>query len=64
MDPLDDLFLNGVLCYLPLESSAQLGILSMASVRVVKPNLLFCIHQRNSEGVCRSEWESGRLSRS
>ena len=32
------------------------------SVRVVKPNLLFCIHQRNREGVCRSKWECGGLS--
>ena len=32
------------------------------SVRVVRPNLLFCIHQRYSEGVCQSEGESGRLS--
>ena len=32
-------------------------------VRVVKPNLLFCVHQRNSEGVCRGEGEFGRLSR-
>ena len=32
-------------------------------VRVVKPNLLFCIHQRDSEGVGRGEGESRRLSR-
>ena len=32
-------------------------------VRVVKPNLLFCIHQWDSEGVCRGEGESRRLSR-
>ena len=31
-------------------------------VRVVKPNLLFCIHQWDSEGVGRSEGECGRLS--
>ena len=29
----------------------------------MKPNLLFCIHQRYSEGVCRGEWECGWLSR-
>ena len=33
------------------------------TVRVMKPNLLFCIHQWDSEGVCRCEWECGRLSR-
>ena len=32
------------------------------NVRVVKPNLLFCVHQWNSEGICRSEWESRELS--
>ena len=31
------------------------------SVRVVKPNLLFCIHQWDSEGVGRGEWECGGL---
>ena len=31
-------------------------------VRVVKPNLLFCVHQRNSEGICRGEGECRRLS--
>ena len=33
-------------------------------VRVVRPNLLFCIHQRYSEGVCRGEGKSRSLSRS
>ena len=33
-------------------------------VRVVRPNLLFCVHQRDSEGVCRSKGEGRRLSRS
>ena len=33
-------------------------------VRGVKPNLLFCIHQWDSEGIGRSEGESGWLSRS
>ena len=33
------------------------------SVRVVKPNLLFCIHQRYSEGVCQGEGEGRGLSR-
>ena len=28
-----------------------------APVRVVKPNLLFCVHQRNSEGVGWGEGE-------
>ena len=32
------------------------------SVRVVNPNLLFCIHQRNSEWICGSEWECRGLS--
>ena len=35
---------------------------SLVTVRVVKPNLLFCIHQRNSEGVGRSKGEGRRLS--
>ena len=35
----------------------------MGGVRVVKPNLLFCIHQRNSEGVGRGEGKCGRLGR-
>ena len=30
----------------------------------MKPNLLFCIHQWDSEGIRRGEGESGRLSRS
>ena len=33
------------------------------NVRVVKPNLLFCIHQWDSEGVGRGEGECGRLGR-
>ena len=33
-------------------------------VRVVMPNLLFCIHQWDSEGVCRCEWECRGLGRS
>ena len=32
------------------------------AVRVVKPNLLFCIHQRDSEGIRRGEGECRRLS--
>ena len=39
------------------------GASSVVTVRVIRPNLLFCIHQRNSEGVCRSKgkcrWLSG-----
>ena len=33
------------------------------SVRVVKPNLLFCVHQWNSEGIGRGKGKCGRLSR-
>ena len=33
------------------------------SVRVVRPNLLFCIHQRYSEGIGRGEGEYRWLSR-
>ena len=32
-------------------------------IRVVRPNLLFCVHQRYSEGICRCEGESRRLGR-
>ena len=32
-------------------------------VRVVRPNLLFCVHQRYSEGVCGCEGEGRWLSR-
>ena len=35
----------------------------VVAVRVVKPNLLFCIHQRYSEGVCWGEGECRGLSR-
>ena len=31
-------------------------------VRVVRPNLLFCVHQRYSEGICWCEGESRGLS--
>ena len=34
----------------------------MVRVRVVRPNLLFCIHQRDSEGICRGEGKCRRLS--
>ena len=34
----------------------------MQGVRVVRPNLLFCIHQWDSEGVCWSEGKGGWLS--
>ena len=33
------------------------------TVRVVKPNLLFCIHQRDSEGIGGCEWECRWLGR-
>ena len=39
-----------------------MGRVSGKSVRVVKPNLLFCIHQWDSEGVGGCEGESRRLS--
>ena len=34
-----------------------LDSLQTLPVRVAKPNLLFCIHQWDSEGICRCEWE-------
>ena len=39
-------------------------VLCVAFVRVVMPNLLFCIHQWDSEGIGGCEWECRRLSRS
>ena len=34
----------------------------LGSVRVIRPNLLFCVHQRNSEGICRRKGECRGLS--
>ena len=42
--------------------SNQKGATPSTLVRVVKPNLLFCVHQRYSEGVSRSKGECGGLS--
>ena len=43
---------------------AHINSLQEDSVRVVRPNLLFCVHQRYSEGVGQGEGESRWLSRS
>ena len=42
----------------------ETGDLGTRGVRVIRPYLLFCIHQRNSEGVGRGEGKCRRLSRS
>ena len=48
----------GMMCH--YHEWRECGLLTC--VRVVKPNLLFCVHQRNSEGICRGEWQGGGLS--
>ena len=48
--------------WIPSESAHNKGATPSMLVRVVKPNLLFCVHQRYSEGVSRSKGECGGLS--